>query len=75
MSCLPSADGAFRDAAVTALAGIGPKLPEDQVAAALTALLRQKYPDVEVHRQEPLARLFDDDVWYAFRDGKPATAS
>jgi hypothetical protein len=32
---------------------------------------RPAYPAVEVHRQDRLARMLDDDVWYVYRDGKP----
>jgi hypothetical protein len=28
-------------------------------------------PAVQIHRQEILARIFNEDVWHAYRDGKP----
>jgi hypothetical protein len=33
--------------------------------------LRPDYPRVVVHRQAELGRLFDEDVWYVDRDGRP----
>ena len=69
VSCLPSTDAAFRDAARDALAGIDRHADPDDIAGLLAALLRLIYPAIEVHRQEALARIFGDDVWYAYRDG------
>ena len=71
VSCIPTADRAFCDAATVALRAID-ALPEENVASLLATALRHRYPAVEVHQQEPLAREFDEDVWYAYRDGKPS---
>ncbi|MDF2735637.1 MAG: hypothetical protein K0S97_2260 [Chloroflexota bacterium] len=71
VSCLPSADTAFTCAASAALDGIDGDADAEHIAVILTDLLRPAYPTVEVHRQEPLAQMFDDEVWYAYRDGKP----
>jgi len=71
VSCIPSTDTAFSDVAATALARIDGKLNPERVGPALAELLRSAYPKVEIHRQTELARVFDDDVWYAYRDGKP----
>jgi hypothetical protein len=55
---------------VNALAGIEGQFSANEIADVLADLLRPTYPNVEVHRQHPLARSFDEDVWYAYRDGK-----
>ena len=70
VSCIPSADEAFCAAGRAALETLG-DTPVGAVAAALATLLRDAYPLVEVHRQLPLARAFDEEVWYAYRDGMP----
>lgn len=74
LSCFPSADHAFCDVATQALDQIAGDVASDGVAAMLANVLRPSYPAVQVHRQELLARVFDDDVWYAYRDGKPIAA-
>lgn len=71
VSCIPTTDRAFCDAATVALRAID-ALPEESVASLLATALRHRYPAVEVHRQDPLAQTFDEDVWYAYRDGKPS---
>jgi hypothetical protein len=71
VSCIPSADDAFCDAATAALAAIDGEVGRDEIASQLADLLRGSYPLVEVHSQDPLARFFDDEVWYVYRDGKP----
>ena len=71
VSCIPSADLEFCDAATGALDGIAAGAAVDRIAAALADFLRPSYPLVEVHLQEPLAQAFVEDVWYAYRDGKP----
>jgi hypothetical protein len=71
VSCIPSADRAFCDAATTALARLDGQLGDDAIEAALRKALLPSYPRVEVHRQAELARVFDEDVWYAYRDGRP----
>jgi hypothetical protein len=75
VSCIPSADDSFCDAATAALGAIEGEVGHDEIASALANLLRDPYPLVEVHPQEPLARFFDDEVWYVYRDGKPSVAS
>jgi hypothetical protein len=74
VSSIPSGDAAFRDAAIAALNELGGHVPMDRVASLLADLLRPTYPDVEIHRQDAFARIFDEDVWYAYRDGKPSPA-
>ena len=69
--CIPSGDLALRDAATDALAAIDPRLRDEDVAWALAAALRPTYPAVIVHRQDPLARILGQDLWYAQRDGTP----
>jgi hypothetical protein len=68
--CIPSADSAFCDAATTALAELN-GLAEDAIEVALSRALLPSYPRVEVHRQAELARVGNDEVWYAYRDGRP----
>jgi hypothetical protein len=70
VSCFPHLDEAFCDAANVALREIDGATVE-AVGALLADLLRRMYPAVEVHRQEPLAKFHDEDVWYVYRDGKP----
>ena len=70
VSCIPSADRAFCDAATSALNGLN-GLGEEAIESALRMALLPSYPRVEVHRQTELARVFDDEVWYAYRDGRP----
>jgi hypothetical protein len=71
VSCIPSEDDEFRNAAVGALHGIDGQAHDDDIATLLAAFLRFAYPAVSVHRQNGLARIPGDDVWYAYRDGKP----
>ena len=71
VSCIPGSDDAFCEAATAALREIEGALASD-VASLLATVLRQRYPAVEVHRQDTLARVFNEDVWYAYRDGKPS---
>jgi hypothetical protein len=70
VSCIPTSDDALCDAATLALGQID-RAAVDAVASLLAEALRYIYPAVEVHRQEPLARVFDEEVWYVYRDGKP----
>jgi hypothetical protein len=70
VSCIPTADHAFCEAATAALHRID-GVPVDDVASLLATELRRVYPAVEVHRQEALARVFNEDVWYVYRDGQP----
>jgi len=69
VSCIPSSDGAFVAAARNALERISPLANPDRIASLVQGALEGVYPFVEVHRQHILARLPDDDVWYAYRDG------
>ena len=71
VNSIPSNDTAFHEAATNALAGIDGQARPPEIADFLADLLRPTYPNVDVHRQHPLARMFDEDVWYAYRDGKP----
>ena len=71
VSCIPTADRDFCNAAKAALRELK-ATSVDHVAAALATALRHTYSAVEVHRQDVLARVFDEDVWYAYRDGKPS---
>jgi hypothetical protein len=71
VSCIPSTDTGFRDAAKAALATIPPTIGPDQVESMLCELLIDRYPRVDVHRQDELGRVFDTEVWYAYRDGRP----
>jgi len=75
VSCIPSSDVAFRDAAAAALASIGGRVDSEEIEQQLCALLIDRYPRVDVHRQNELGRVFDEDVWYAYRDGRPAHGS
>jgi hypothetical protein len=75
VSCIPSADDAFCDTATAAMGAIDGEVGHDEIPSALADLLRGSYPLVEVHPQDPLARFFDDEVWYVYRDGKPSVAS
>jgi len=68
--CLPSVDVAFGEAAAAALHAIDGQVSDHNVAFALTDMLRPSYPTVNVRRQDPIARIPGDDVWYAYRDGK-----
>ena len=71
-SCIPSTDRRFRDAANVALDAIGRAVGADRVERMLRQLLIDRYPRVDVHRQTELARVWDDEVWYVYRDGRPA---
>jgi hypothetical protein len=73
--CIPSTDDAFRDAAVAALASIDARIGAHQIELMLCDLLIDRYPQVDVHRQAELARSFDEDVWYVYRDGRPREGS
>jgi hypothetical protein len=68
--CLPSVDVAFGEAAAAALHAIDGRVSDYNVAFALAEMLRPSYPTVNVRRQDPIARIPGDDVWYAYRDGK-----
>jgi hypothetical protein len=70
VSCNPSTDQDFCDAARAALEHLNRTDPA-HVEASLANALRAAFPLVEVHRQTELARVFDDDVWYVYRDGRP----
>jgi hypothetical protein len=70
VTCIPSADAAFGDAARTALDELDGHYPIDAIGPMLADVLRDAFPLVEVHRQDPLARIDGTDVWYAYRDGK-----
>jgi hypothetical protein len=66
---IPTSDLAFHEYALAAL-DCTEGLPQlEEVAAALTQLLRPIYPAIEVRRQDVYARIRDVDVWYAYRDG------
>jgi hypothetical protein len=67
---IPSSDVDLARDAEAALAAIDGKVHVDDVAFALAGSLRSQYPAVVVHRQEPMARMADCDVWYAYRDGR-----
>lgn len=71
VSCFPSTDDAFCRAAEEALAQIDGTIHRDLVEFALGDALRPAYPRIQVHRQDGFARLTDEDVWYAYRDGRP----
>lgn len=71
VSCVPGADDEFCDAANAALAGIDGHAKPDEIAFMLADLLRPTYPAVVVHRQDSIARVYDEEVWYAYRDGYP----
>jgi hypothetical protein len=58
--------------AMAAFAQIGPASPDSGRRVSLAAELRPAYPGLEVHRQATLAHVQDDDVWYAFQDGRRA---
>lgn len=71
VTCIPSSDEAFAAAASIALERAAVLPDRDWVAGLIAASLRRTYPFVEVHAQNFLARVMDDDVWYAYRDGAP----
>jgi hypothetical protein len=71
VSCIPSGDRAFVDAAGAALAGIAGHTEREAIGPMLADLLRTKFPRVYVSPQHDLARFFDDEVWYVYRDGSP----
>ena len=73
VSCIPTSDDAFCQAATAAFRETD-GAHASEVASLLATALRHRYPAVEVHRQDALARVFDQDVWYAYRDGKPSGA-
>jgi hypothetical protein len=64
-------NGSNREAAAAALAAIDQAADPDEIESMLCELLTDRYPRVDVHRQAELARSFDEDVWYAHRDGRP----
>lgn len=71
MSCFPTSDDRFCKAAAAALAALDDRMRPGDVAGAIADLLRAAYPMVEVHRQDPLARISNFDLWYVYRDGRP----
>jgi hypothetical protein len=71
VSAIPSDDDTLEEAARNALSGIDGQATEEAIASLLADLLRPTYPAVDVRRQDVLARLSGDDVWYVFRDGRP----
>jgi hypothetical protein len=71
ISCVPSSDKSFGEAAVAALAAIDSGADIDDIESLLCELLIDRYPRVDVHRQTELGRSFNEDVWYAYRDGRP----
>jgi hypothetical protein len=73
VTCVPSKDVDFRDAANVALNHIDAQVREGDIASVLADSLRLAYPAVTVQRQYVLARVPGDDVWYAHRDGLPAS--
>jgi hypothetical protein len=68
---IPTRDKAFGGTASAALDALGEHVALDDIADALADLLRPTYPAVVVRRQHVVARDFDVDVWYAYRDGAP----
>jgi hypothetical protein len=70
--CIPSSDEAFGDAARAALLDLDGVSDPAQIELLMCGLLIDRYPRVDVHRQEELGRSFDEEVWYAYRDGRPA---
>jgi len=75
VSCIPSSDKAFRDAAAAALDAVDGQVTPDEIERILCAALIDRYPRVDVHRQSELGRVFDEVVWYAYRDGRPLHGS
>jgi len=75
VSCVPSTDAAFVSAAVEALATLDGQRDAGQIERMLCGLLIDRYPRVDVHRQTEFARVFEQDVWYAYRDGRPELGS
>jgi hypothetical protein len=71
VSCIPSTDRAFREAAGVALASLDGEADLALIELKLCALLIERFPRIDVHRQTELGRAFDEDVWYAYRDGRP----
>jgi hypothetical protein len=70
VSCIPSTDKSFIDAASAAIERLNGTDPT-AIEAGLANSLREDFPLVEVHRQSELARVFGEEVWYAYRDGRP----
>jgi hypothetical protein len=69
VSCIPSSDQAFVAAARVALGRIDARADLNLIALALGDSLRPAYPEVVVRRQQILARVTHEDVWYAYREG------
>ena len=71
VSCIPSSDAELHQAATAALEMIDDRTEPDGIARMLCDLLIDRYPLVDIHRQEALARYHDvDEVWYVYRDGR-----
>ena len=70
-SCIPSTDRFFHDAAAAALETIDGTVTPDRIERVLCDLLVDRYPNVDVHRQDELGRVLDEEVWYVYRDGRP----
>ena len=71
VSCIPSSDTAFHDAVAAVWEAIDGEASPHQIRQILCNALIGRYPRVDVHRQNELGRSFDEDVWYAYRDGRP----
>jgi hypothetical protein len=70
VSTIPSGDAALRDLAGAALRDLDRGVDPKDVGGLLDNALRPTYPNVEVHRQDPFAKVFEDEVWYVYREGK-----
>jgi len=75
VSCIPSNDAAFGEAARAALVALEGETDARRIELMMCELLIGRFPRVDVHRQTELGRSFDEDVWYAYRDGRPAQGS
>jgi hypothetical protein len=66
---LPSADSAFRDAALAAVARVPADLSPEEAMGCFEAELRREHPTAVVRAQHPLARPYPEaePVWYVVR--------
>jgi hypothetical protein len=70
----PPDDAAFRRDVLEGLKAL-PEMTIEHAAEALTKALRATYPDVLVTARQKLGGYGDEELCYAFRDGRVSSAS
>ncbi|MFL5777787.1 MAG: hypothetical protein ACJ761_02485 [Chloroflexota bacterium] len=72
--CYPTSDPDFTIDVRAAIARSTLRIREgERLIAEVRERLRAHYPNVVIHRKEPLAKLGpEDETWYVYRDGRIA---